>query len=45
MRWSDGHPFTSEDVMFYVEDILHNPDYYGGAVPQQFNVDGKPIPW
>lgn len=23
-KWSDGEPFTSEDMRFYVEDVLHN---------------------
>lgn len=24
LRWSDGHPFTTEDVLFWWEDVLHN---------------------
>jgi peptide/nickel transport system substrate-binding protein len=43
LRWSDGEPFTTEDIMFYVEDILHNPDYYSGASPSQFTSEGKPM--
>ena len=23
-KWSDGHPFTAEDIMFWYEDILTN---------------------
>jgi peptide/nickel transport system substrate-binding protein len=26
LKWSDGEPFTTEDVMFWYEDILQNPD-------------------
>ena len=26
MRWSDGHPFTTDDVMFWYEDIMWNED-------------------
>ncbi len=26
MRWSDGHPFTAEDILFWYEDVLSNPD-------------------
>ncbi|MCW2247875.1 peptide/nickel transport system substrate-binding protein [Azospirillum fermentarium] len=26
LRWSDGVPFTAEDVQFWFEDVLGNPD-------------------
>jgi peptide/nickel transport system substrate-binding protein len=26
MKWSDGEPFSADDIMFYVEDILMNPE-------------------
>ncbi len=26
MKWSDGMPFTSEDVRFYIEDNMMNPE-------------------
>ncbi len=26
MRWSDGNPFTTEDIRFWYEDVLHNED-------------------
>ena len=32
MKWSDGEPFTSADVMFYVEDILFNEELSPGGV-------------
>ena len=27
MKWSDGHPFTADDILFWAEDLLNNPDY------------------
>lgn len=26
MKWSDGEPFTADDIMFYIEDILFNAE-------------------
>lgn len=26
IRWSDGVPFTAEDIMFYIEDVLFNEE-------------------
>jgi peptide/nickel transport system substrate-binding protein len=26
MKWSDGHPYTTEDVMFWYEDVFMNAD-------------------
>ncbi len=26
MKWSDGEPFTADDIMFYIEDILFNTE-------------------
>jgi peptide/nickel transport system substrate-binding protein len=26
MKWSDGEPFTTEDIRFWYEDIFRNPD-------------------
>lgn len=26
LRWSDGKPFTAEDILFWYEDVLLNPD-------------------
>ncbi len=25
-KWSDGHPYTTDDVMFWYEDVFTNPD-------------------
>ncbi|MBT7549156.1 MAG: hypothetical protein HN611_10845, partial [Gemmatimonadetes bacterium] len=26
VRWSDGHPFTADDIIFWYEDVLQNKD-------------------
>jgi peptide/nickel transport system substrate-binding protein len=26
VRWSDGHPFTADDILFWYEDVLQEPD-------------------
>lgn len=26
MKWSDGAPFTADDIIFYIEDVLFDPD-------------------
>ena len=31
MKWSDGALFTADDVMFFVEDLLHNKEFYPNA--------------
>ena len=30
LKWSDGEPYTAEDVMFWFEDWHMHPDYPGG---------------
>ncbi len=40
MRWSDGHPFTAEDVRFYWEDIHAHPDVFPYPDPD-LTVNGK----
>ena len=32
MKWSDGVPFTSGDIMFYINDILFNEELSPGGV-------------
>lgn len=41
-RWSDGHPFTSEDFRYYWEDIIQNKEASVMGVPQVLMVDGEP---
>lgn len=40
-KWSDGHPFTSEDFRFFWEDVATNPDLSTGGVPMELLVDGE----
>lgn len=41
-RWSDGHPFTSEDFRYYWEDIASNPELSKSGPPRALLVDGEP---
>lgn len=41
-RWSDGHPFTTEDFRYWWEDIAHNRDLTPFGLPRSMLVDGKP---
>jgi len=45
LKWSDGHPLTSEDFRFWWEDLILNTEYTP-AVPVQLAsvVDGKRVP-
>ncbi len=40
-KWSDGHPFTSEDFRYYWEDIANNVQLYKSGLPKQLLVNGK----
>lgn len=40
MKWSDGHPFTSEDIRFWFEDEASNKKV-GGAIPGVMQVNGQ----
>jgi peptide/nickel transport system substrate-binding protein len=41
MKWSDGADFTADDIMFYVEDILFDPDLSpGGPVADWLPAEG-----
>jgi len=40
-KWSDGHPFTSEDFRYYWEDIANNPELAKSGPPRALLVDGK----
>jgi peptide/nickel transport system substrate-binding protein len=50
LKWSDGHPVTTEDVRFWYEDVFSNPEiiqstetiYAPGGVPLKVEiVDGR----
>jgi len=40
-KWSDGHPFTSEDFRFYWEDDATNPELSPGGPESPLVVDGE----
>ena len=42
LRWSDGKPFTSEDVVFTFGDLIFNDDIPNSS-RDIFTLDGKPI--
>ncbi len=41
-RWSDGHPFTTDDFRYYWEDVAHNPEISPAGIPEFMILDGKP---
>jgi peptide/nickel transport system substrate-binding protein len=41
-KWSDGHPFTSEDFRYYWEDIINNSELTPGGPPVVLLVEKKP---
>jgi peptide/nickel transport system substrate-binding protein len=45
LRWSDGAPFTSDDVLFYINDIMANLEITGGTIPNSIlTPDGETPP-
>jgi peptide/nickel transport system substrate-binding protein len=40
--WSDGAPFTTEDLRFYWEDVANNPELSPIGPPIAMLVDGEP---
>lgn len=40
MKWSDGHPYTADDVLFYVEACAFNKELTP-VPPPQFTLNGK----
>ncbi|MCO5731152.1 ABC transporter substrate-binding protein [Rhizobium sp. SSA_523] len=42
VKWSDGHPFTADDVVFAIEDCVKNTELYS-STPAQLAVAGKPV--
>ena len=41
MKWSDGKPFTADDVLFNVEDLVLNAAY--APTPARYTTGGKPM--
>jgi peptide/nickel transport system substrate-binding protein len=42
MKWSDGHPFTADDIVFWWEDVVTHPDLNPAGPPQYMKVGGEP---
>jgi len=42
IKWSDGQPFTADDVLFYLEDWQFNKDL-APTVAGQYTAGGKPM--
>jgi len=40
MRWSDGHPFTTDDIMFWAERILPDPALTSPGIREVFSAGG-----
>jgi peptide/nickel transport system substrate-binding protein len=55
MKWSDGSPFTADDIMYWYEDVLQNKDLVpavpswmknkDGSLVQVQKVDGLSVRW
>ncbi|MEM6986878.1 MAG: ABC transporter substrate-binding protein [Pseudomonadota bacterium] len=41
-RWSDGHPFTSEDFRYYWDDVANDPELAAKGLPRELLVEGEP---
>ncbi|HYX01274.1 MAG TPA: ABC transporter substrate-binding protein [Reyranella sp.] len=41
-KWSDGHPFTTEDFRFFWEDMANNKELSPSGPSVELLVDGKP---
>jgi len=41
-KWSDGHPFTSEDFRYWFEDVASNPQLSPSGLPVSLIVQGEP---
>lgn len=42
LRWSDGHPFTADDILFWYEDIIMNREVLP-SVPAWLTSEGEPV--
>ena len=42
MRWSDGHPFTADDILFWYEDVFMNEELTPGRDPL-WSVADEPV--
>ncbi|MFW6058537.1 MAG: ABC transporter substrate-binding protein [Phycisphaeraceae bacterium] len=42
VRWSDGHPFTADDILFWYEHVIRSHTYTG-SIPRAFMRGGEPM--
>lgn len=42
-KWSDGQPFTAEDVVFWYNNVLSNETLYSEGIPDRFTIGGEPM--
>ncbi|MBP0013254.1 MAG: ABC transporter substrate-binding protein [Roseofilum sp. SBFL] len=42
-KWSDGEPFTAEDIVFWYNNVLANKTLYSNGIPDRFLVNGQPM--
>ncbi|MBB4122465.1 ABC transporter substrate-binding protein [Martelella radicis] len=42
MKWSDGEPYTTDDVKFWYEDVFQNPELTIGDQTFWYSTDGTP---
>jgi len=40
-RWSDGHPFTTEDFRYWWDDVANNRELSPSGPPRDMQVDGE----
>lgn len=43
MKWSDGVPFTADDIRFWYEDLFLNPEFTPTLAEPFVNADGSPV--
>ena len=43
MKWSDGSPFTTDDIMYWYKDVLLNKDLVPAIPSWMLNKDGSPV--
>lgn len=37
-KWSDGHPFTTEDFIYFWDDMAHNTDLFASGPPSYLKI-------
>jgi len=43
MKWSDGSPFTTDDIMYWYKDVLQNKDLVPKIPSWMQNKDGSTV--